>query len=71
MKVLNKKKQKRNTVNLKYQSLLEERIREKEKIIELQNKIIVLQEDNDSYQKCIIEELEEDIFKVKQKYKKG
>lgn len=70
LKEFNKKRQrKKNTINLKYQSLLESRLSDKEKIIELQQKIISLQEDNDVYQKYIIEELETDIIKIKKKYK--
>lgn len=70
LKELNKKRQrKKNTINLKYQSLHESRLSDKEKIVELQQKIISLQEDNDVYQKYIIEELETDIVKIKQKFK--
>ena len=65
-----KRLQKRNTLNVKYQASLEEEIKAKEKIIKLQEKIISLQEDNDLYQKYIIEELQEDIVKVKNKMKK-
>lgn len=65
-----KRLQKRNTLNVKYQVSLEEEIKAKEKIIKLQEKIISLQEDNDLYQKYIIEELQEDIVKVKNKMKK-
>lgn len=65
-----KRLQKRNTLNIKYQASLEEEIKSKEKIIKLQEKIISLQEDNDLYQKYIIEELQEDIVKVKNKMKK-
>ena len=66
----NLKKKKRNTLNLKYQVALEEASREKDKVIKLQDKIIALQEDNDIYQKYIIEELEKDIVQVKLKFKK-
>lgn len=66
----NLKKKKRNTLNLKYQVALEEALREKDKVIKLQDKIIALQEDNDIYQKYIIEELEKDIVQVKLKFKK-
>lgn len=65
-----KRLQKRNTLNVKYQASLEEEIKAKKKIIKLQEKIISLQEDNDLYQKYIIEELQEDIVKVKNKMKK-
>lgn len=66
-----KRNQKKNTINLKYQSLLESHLGDKEEIIQLQQKIISLQEDNDAYQKYIIEELETDIVKVKKKYKEN
>ncbi len=68
--VIKKPKQKKNTINLKYQSSLEENIKQKDEIIELQKKIITLQEDNVIYQKVIIEELKKDIVKEKLKYKK-
>lgn len=60
-------RKRRNTINLKYISALEENKKMSDKIIELQDKVIRLQEDNDVYQKYIIEELEQDIVKIKGK----
>ena len=45
---VNKRK---NTVNLKYQTLLEENLSKAEKIIDLQDKVIRLQEELDKYKK--------------------
>lgn len=51
-KINNYKSNKRkNTVNLKYQTLLEENLSKAEKIIDLQDKVIRLQEELDEYKK--------------------
>lgn len=51
-KINNHKVNKRkNTVNLKYQTLLEENLSKAEKIIDLQDKVIRLQEELDKYKK--------------------
>ena len=51
-KISNHKVNKRkNTVNLKYQTLLEENLSKAEKIIDLQDKVIRLQEELDKYKK--------------------
>lgn len=61
----------KNTLELKYEASLEDAIKIKDKLINLQNKIIALQEDNDIYQKELIEKYRQDIEKIKMKYKKG
>lgn len=51
-KISNHKVNKRkNTINLKYQTLLEENLSKAEKIIDLQDKVIRLQEELDKYKK--------------------
>lgn len=51
-KISNHKVNKRkNTINLKYQTLLEENLSKAEKIIDLQDKVIRLKEELDSYKK--------------------
>ena len=65
-----KYKKKCNKYKIKYESTLEDKIKDKEKIIELQNQVIRLQEENDRYQKELIEEYEKDIEVLKLKYKK-
>lgn len=61
----------KNTLELKYEASLEDAIKIKDKLIKLQNKIIALQEDNNIYQKELIEKYHQDIEKIKMKYKKG
>lgn len=72
LKKINKamKKRKYNTINLKYTASLEENKRNQDKIIELQDKVIAIMEDNDIYQKYIIETLKKDIVKIRNKAKK-
>lgn len=72
LKKINKamKKRKYNTINLKYTASLEENKRNQDKIIELQDKVITIMEDNDIYQKYIIETLKKDIVKIRNKAKK-
>ena len=51
-KISNHKVNKRkNTINLKYHTILEENLSKAEKIIDLQDKVIRLQEELDSYKK--------------------
>lgn len=64
------KKKKRETLSLKYLASLEEIVAQKDEIIKLKSKIISLQEDNDIYQKVIIEDLKKDIQKEKVRFKK-
>lgn len=65
-----KRKKQRNTLELKYTTSLEEEIRVKEKLIKLQDKVIALQEENDIYQKELIKKYQQDLEKIKIKYKK-
>lgn len=63
-------KRKFNTYKAKYDEVLESKVADKEQIIELQKQVIRLQEENDYYQKEIINKLQENITEIKLKYKK-
>lgn len=66
-----KDKKKLNTLEIKYLAILEEVNRLKDQNSRLKDVIIRLQEDNDLYQKTIIEELELDIIKLRKKGKEN
>lgn len=65
-----KYKRKLNKMKNNYEEALESKVKDKETIIELQNQVIRLQEENDIYQKELIEEYEKDIAALKLKNKK-
>ncbi|MCI8346590.1 MAG: hypothetical protein HFJ12_01400 [Bacilli bacterium] len=68
-----RKRERHNTLELQLMDELSkahENSKKDEKLIKAQEKLIQVQEDNDIYQKYIIEELEKDVEKIKQKYKK-
>jgi hypothetical protein len=66
-----KDKKKLNTLEIKYLAILEEVNRLKDQNSRLKDVIIRLQEDNDLYQKTIIEELELDIIRLRKKGKEN
>ena len=62
-----RKKQKKNTLELKFLSCLEEIEKIKEELIVLQGKIIVLQEQNIKQKEELLEFREKEIKKLKEK----
>lgn len=64
-----RKKQKKNTLELKFLSCLEEIEKIKEKLIVLQGKIIILQEQNIKQKEELLAFREKEIKKLKEKRK--
>lgn len=70
MKILQKRKQKNNTRNLKYESLLENHVRDLEKIQSLQNKTITLLEELRARDIELLDFREKEVDKLRAKFKK-
>ena len=69
-KIKNKKKKKRNTIILKYQTVLEEKNKLNEKIINLQEEIIALQKINQKQKEELLVYKEQEMDKLREKIRK-
>lgn len=69
-KIKNKKKKKGNTITLKYQAVLEEKNKQNEKIISLQDEVIALQKINQKQKDELLVYREQEMDKLREKIRR-